>query len=70
MEPTSDVSMDGGVVVKRKVGQSVLIGENIRVVLMQKNRLRIIAPKSVRVLRSEVALRNYEGADSERGETG
>lgn len=70
MESTSDTSRDGGLVLKRKAGQSVLIGSDIRVVVLSHNRLRIIAPKGVRVLRSEIAATNDGSNQGERGKVG
>lgn len=67
MDRVSDVSSVGGLVVRRTAGQFVLIGNYIRVVVLRKNRLRIIAPKGVRVLRSEIAATNDEGDTGERG---
>jgi carbon storage regulator CsrA len=49
-------------VLSRKVGQKVLIGEDIEVVVVQAKdgslRLGITAPKSVNILRSELAEQN------------
>jgi sRNA-binding carbon storage regulator CsrA len=67
MDRVSDVSSVGGLVVRRTAGQSVLIGSDIRVVVLRKNRLKIIAPKSVRVVRGEIAEANDEGNTGERG---
>lgn len=53
-------------VLSRKVGQKVLIGDDIEVVVVQakdgSTRLGITAPKSVNIFRSELAEQNTNAA--------
>jgi len=59
-------------VLSRKVGESILISETIRVTVVQANngriRLGIDAPPEVRVLREELTKSRFNSSPSKNGE--
>jgi len=58
-------------VLTRRLGQKILIGDNVEVVLLEVRgnqvRLGIVAPTSVRVNRAEVIARRHENCRKEQG---
>lgn len=61
--------MDGSLVITRKANESFTIGDSILVIVERVNgkrvKIRIIAPKDVTILRSEIANRTSEGHHAE-----
>ena len=66
--------MEGSImlVLSRKVGESILISESIRVTVVQANngriRLGIVAPPEVKVLREELTMSCFNSSPSKDGE--
>ena len=66
--------MEGSImlVLSRKVGESILINESIRVTVVQAGngriRLGIDAPPEVRVLREELTMSSFHSSPSKNGE--